>query len=154
MRAFWRRPETRFLVLFLVLLTTGFTVIAFEPVNDRVVVPFTAAVARTSGTILGLLGEEITVTGCDLRSPRFAVTIYNGCNGLISSLVFAAAVIAYPTSWRAKGLGIFVGLVAIQLLNLVRIVSLYFIGVFLPEHFNEAHIVIWQSVVVIAPQSV
>jgi exosortase/archaeosortase family protein len=78
------------------------------------------------------------------------VTIYNGCNGLISSLVFAAAVMAYPTTWRSKALGIVFGLVAIQLLNLVRIISLYFIGVFLPDHFNEAHIVIWQSVVIIA----
>jgi exosortase H (IPTLxxWG-CTERM-specific) len=150
MRAVWQKPETRFVLLFLVLVTVGFAVIALQPVNDGLVVPYTAAIARASGAVLGLLGEDITVTGCDLRSPRFAVTIYNGCNGLIASLVFSAAVIAFPTSWRAKVVGVLAGMLAIQLLNLIRIVSLYFIGAFLPEYFNEAHIVIWQSLVIIA----
>jgi exosortase H (IPTLxxWG-CTERM-specific) len=146
----WQRPDTRFLVLFLGILLIAFTTIALQPVNDAVVVPYTAFVARISGAVLGLLGEDITVAGCELRSPRFAVTIYNGCNGLITSLIFVSGVLAFPASWRAKAAGVVGGLLAIQVINQLRIVSLFYIGVFLPDYFDESHILIWQSLVILA----
>jgi len=146
----WQRPESRFLFFFLSILGVCFTVVALQPVNDAVVVPYTALVAEASGAILSVLGEEIAVVGCDLRSPRFVVTVYNGCNGLITSLIFAAGVFAFPTSIRAKAIGVAGGLAAIQLINLIRIISLFYIGVFLPELFDEAHIFIWQSLVILA----
>ena len=62
-RALWRRPEWRFLILFLLILTVSFTVIALQPVNDAVVDPYTGFIARMSGAVLRLFGEEITVAG-------------------------------------------------------------------------------------------
>ncbi len=149
LRRLWERPETRFLILFLTILGVSFTVVALKPVNDGVVVPYTAFVARMSAGVLALLGEDITVRGCDLVSPRFAVTIYNGCNGLITSLVFISGVLAFPARARAKLLGVVGGLVAIQLINQIRIVSLFYIGVFIPRFFSESHIFIWQSIVIV-----
>jgi exosortase H (IPTLxxWG-CTERM-specific) len=150
LRCLWQRPDARFLVLFLGILLVAFTTIALQPVNDAVVIPYTAFVARISGAVLDLLGEDITVTGCRLSSPRFAVTIYNGCNGLITSLIFVSGVLAFPASWRAKAAGVVGGLLAIQAINQVRIVSLFYIGVFLPDYFDESHILIWQSLVILA----
>jgi len=146
----WARPEIRFLVLFLVFLGVSFTVVALQPVNDSVVVPYTTLVARMAAVVLGVLGEDISVRGCELVSPRFAVTIYNGCNGLITSLIFVAGVLAFPARWRARAIGVAVGLVLIQIINLVRIVSLFYIGMFLPHLFNEAHVFVWQSVVILS----
>jgi exosortase H (IPTLxxWG-CTERM-specific) len=128
----------------------SFLVIALQPVNDSVVVPYTTFVARVSGNLLGLLGEDITIKGCVLRSPRFAVTIYNGCNGLITSLIFISGVLAFPARWNAKLFGVVGGLLSIQIINLVRIISLFYIGVFLPRFFNQSHIFIWQSIVILA----
>lgn len=150
LRSLWQRPDTRFLVLFLGILLGAFTTIALQTVNDAVVIPYTAFIARVSGALLGLLGEDITVTGCKLASPRFAVTIYNGCNGLITSLIFVSGVLAFPATWRAKAIGIVGGLLAIQVINQIRIVSLFYIGVFLPDYFDESHILIWQSLVILA----
>jgi len=143
------RPEIRFLVIFVMLLAISFTVIAVRQVNDAFVVPYTTLVARVSGTALSLLGEEITVSGCDLRSPRFAVTIYNGCNGLITSLIVLSGILAYPAPRRAKLVGVVAGLSIIQIVNLIRIVSLYYIGALMPEFFNASHIVVWQSMVIL-----
>jgi exosortase H (IPTLxxWG-CTERM-specific) len=150
LRTVWRRPEGRFLILFLTILTVSFTVVALRSVNDAVVNPYTGFVARMAGATLHLIGEEITVDGFHLRSPRFAVTIYNGCNGLITSLIFISGVLAFPARWRAKLVGTVGGLAAIQAINLVRIISLYYVGIYLPEYFNQSHIFIWQSVVILA----
>jgi len=149
-RDLWRRPEARFLVGFMLILGVSFTVLALRPVNDTVVLPYTELVARASGVVLAVLGEEITVDGCDLRSPRFSVMIYNGCNGLITSLIFVSGVLAFPAPWRAKLIGCLAGLVAIQVINMVRIVSLFYIGVFAPRFFTQAHIFVWQSIVILA----
>lgn len=150
LKALWGRPETRFLILFLVILAVSFTVIALRPVNDSVVVPYTAFVARMSAVVLSILGEDITVDGVVLRSPRFAVTIYNGCNGLITSLVFVSGVLAFPSRLGAKVVGVVAGLLAIQIINLIRIISLFYIGIFLPQFFNQSHVFVWQSLVILA----
>jgi len=148
-RALWHQPEARFLILFLLVLGLSFVVIALRPVDTAIVTPYTSLVARISGFVLRLLGEDATVNGCAVSSPRFAVTIHNGCNALITSLIFISGVLAFPARWLAKLVGVVGGLLAIQLMNLARIVSLFYIGVFLPEHFNDAHIFIWQSVVIL-----
>jgi exosortase H (IPTLxxWG-CTERM-specific) len=150
LRDLWRRPDTRFLILFLTILGVSFTVIALRPVNDAIVVPYTAWIARVSGAVLRLFGESATVSGCVVSSPRFAVTIFNGCNGLITSLIFISGVLAFPARWPAKLIGVAGGLLAIQVINLVRIVSLFYIGIFFPALFNDAHTSIWQSVVILA----
>jgi len=149
-RELWQKPEARFLILFLAILGVSFTVVALRQVNDVFVTPYTAVIARMSGFILRVFGEEATVSGCVVSSPRFAVTIYNGCNGLITSLIFISGVLAFPAKISAKLIGVIGGLLAIQLINLVRIVSLFYIGVLLPQHFDDAHIFIWQSLVIIA----
>jgi exosortase H (IPTLxxWG-CTERM-specific) len=150
LKAVWRRPEGRFLLLFLTILTVSFTVIALQSVNDAFVNPYTGFVARMAGAVLHLIGEQVTVDGLHLRSPRFAVTIYNGCNGLITSLIFISGVLAFPVGWRAKLWGAVGGLLAIQVVNLIRIISLYYIGIYLPQYFSESHIFVWQSLVILA----
>ena len=149
-RRLWDRPDARFVIVFMAILVISFSVVALRPVNDSVVVPYTGLVARVAGVVLTLCGEEMTIAGCDLSSPRFSVTIYNGCNGLMTSLIYVAGVLAFPASLRGKLIGLAFGLAAIQGINLVRIVSLFYIGVYLPELFSQAHIFVWQSLVIVA----
>jgi len=136
--------------MFLVLIASGFALIALKPVNDAFVEPYTALVARTAGSILRVMGEDLTVRGCLLTSPRFSVSVFNGCNGLITTMILVTAVLAFPTSWRAKMIGIVGGITGVQLINMVRIISLYYVGVFIPQYFNSAHVIVWQSIVVLS----
>jgi len=127
-----------------------YLVVASHPVNDHVVVPFTAAVARASAAILNLMGEGVSVSGTVIGSKAFSVNIENGCNGLETALLLAAAVLAFPASWRQRGAGFVGGFLAIELVNLVRVVSLFWIGAHRPRWFGSAHTLVWQSLVVLA----
>lgn len=144
------QPQLRFLVTFLALVAVAFGLLALKPVNDVLVDPYTALVARTAGTILRIFGEDLTVRGCLLTSPRFSVSIFNGCNGLITSLILVAGVLAFPANRKAKLIGVIGGLLGVQAINMVRIVSLYYIGAFFPDYFNGAHVVVWQTIVILA----
>ncbi|HVS03280.1 MAG TPA: exosortase H [Thermoanaerobaculia bacterium] len=148
----WRRyrQEIRFLVVFLLVLTGTFTLLSLNSVNDHVIEPFTASIARASGVSLDLLGQDITRTGTVLRSPRFAVNIRNGCNGVEAMVIFLAAILAFPAAWAARLIGLVLGVLVIQLVNLLRVVALFLTGAYLPSWFDSSHTVVWQTVVILA----
>ena len=144
-----RRRSVGFLLRFVVLLVVFYLIVASRPVNDAVIVPFTAGIASVSAAVLNVLGENVEVTGTEIRSRSFGVNIENGCNGVETALLFGAAVLAFPAPWKRRLLGLGAGFLAIQALNLFRVVTLFWIGLHRPALFNSSHTVIWQSVVVL-----
>jgi len=148
---FWRRNrrEIQFLILFVVLLGGGFTLISLNWVNDHVIEPFTGGIAKASGVVLGAIGQPVEREGTVLRNARFAVNIRNGCNGVEAMLIFLAAVLAFPASWKSRLTGLGLGILAIQLVNLIRVVALFLTGVYFPRIFDTSHTVIWQTIVIL-----
>lgn len=149
--SFWQRNrrELTFLILFAVLLGGSFTLISVNWVNDNVIEPFTGGIARVSGATLDLLGQDVRMQGTIIRGSRFAVNIRNGCNGVEAMLIFLAAVLAFPAPWRARLRGLAIGVVAIQAVNLVRVVALFLTGAYFPAWFDASHTVVWQTVVIL-----
>jgi exosortase H (IPTLxxWG-CTERM-specific) len=143
------RRSLLFLARFVGLLLVFYFLVAWRPVNDAVIVPFTAGIAWVSAGILNALGEPVTVAGTEIRSSGFAVNIENGCNGIETVLLFASAVLAFPSSAARKAIGLLLGFVAIEALNFIRVVSLFWIGRHHPALFSSSHTVLWQSIVVL-----
>lgn len=148
---FWRayRQEIVFLTVFILILGGGFTLVAWNPVNDHVIEPFTAGIAKLSGITLNLIGQGIEMQGTVIRNQRFAVNIRNGCNGVETMIIFLAAVLAFPAPWKSRGIGLVLGFFAIQLVNLVRVNALFLTGAYFPNFFDSSHTVIWQTVVIL-----
>ena len=143
-----RRRSLGFLLRFVILLVVFYLIVASHPVNDAVIVPFTGWIARASGRVLNALGETVSVIGTEIRASGFGVNIENGCNGVETALLLAAAVLAFPAGWQ-RLTGFLLGFLAIQVVNLIRVVSLVWIGRHRPALFNSSHTVIWQSAVVL-----
>jgi exosortase H (IPTLxxWG-CTERM-specific) len=148
-RAFLATRAGRFIGTYALVLSGSFLVLALRPVNDRVVNPYTTLVAHEARLVLNLFGEGATVSGQVLSSPRFSVAIYNGCNGLEAILIFVSGVVAFPSPWRRKLAGIALGFLAIQVFNVVRVVSLFYVGAVRPQWFSVSHVFVWQSLVII-----
>jgi exosortase H (IPTLxxWG-CTERM-specific) len=144
-----RRRSLAFLGRFGGLILLLYVAVALRPVDAAIVVPFTSAIAHVSGAVLNLLGQSVTVSGTEIRSAGFSVQIENGCNGLETMLLFGAAVLAFPASWKRRLAGLAMGFAAIQAFNLVRVVSLFWIGAHRPALFSASHTILWQSVVVL-----
>lgn len=144
-----RRRSYGFLARFLGLLVLFYLVVAFNPVNDHVIVPFTAGIAAASGGFLDAVGEPVTVAGTEIRSRGFSVNIENGCNGVETALLFGSAVLAFPAPWSRRLIGLIVGFLAIQTINLVRVVTLFWVGLHRPALFHSSHTVLWQSAIVL-----
>src|SRR4051812_50047399 len=89
--------QTRFLIIFAVLLIAFYAVITIDAVDRRVVLPFTAALARISGAALNLIGETVQVAGTVIAGSKFAVDIRGGCNGLEAGGFLFAGRVALPS---------------------------------------------------------
>ena len=64
-------------------------------------------------------------------------------------IVLIAGMLAYPAPWKHRVAGLAVGIVAIQALNLVRIVSLFYIGQWNREVFEWAHLYAWPVLIMV-----
>jgi exosortase H (IPTLxxWG-CTERM-specific) len=143
-----KRPQLLFLLKFFGVLVGAYLLIAWNPVNDHVIVPFTQGIARVSGAVLNLMGQDVTVRGTEIASMRFAVNINNGCNGVEAMLILLASIVAFPASLKARLAGLALGALAVQLLNEIRIVTLYLLGAYQPRLFDIFHTAVWQIVII------
>lgn len=140
----------RFAITYAVILLALF---AFEltPPGQLLVQPWTALVADASAGLIRAFDGDAVSAGRTLRSTRtgFAVTIEAGCNGVEAMLVLVAGILAFRAPWRWKLAGIAAGVAAIQVLNLVRIVSLFYLGQWNAQWFEWAHLYAWQALIML-----
>jgi len=108
-------------------------------------VPFTERIVAVSAAALRALGEPVLAEGTRIRSSVFAVDVKNGCNGVEAMLILVAAILAFPATARSRVLGIAAGTLVIQAANLVRVVSLFWLGAHHRELFDAFHTAVWQT---------
>ena len=107
--------------------------------------PFTEQIVAVSAAALRALGEPVLAEGTRIRSSVFAVDVKNGCNGVEAMLILVAAILAFPATARSRFLGIAAGTLVIQAANLVRVVSLFWLGAHHRELFDAFHTAVWQT---------
>jgi exosortase H (IPTLxxWG-CTERM-specific) len=141
---------TRFAILFVVILLALFT-LELTPPGQAIVQPWTALVADASSWVIRAFDTDAHAQGNVVYSARtgFAMVIMAGCNGVEAMLVLLAGILAYPAPWRFKLAGLAIGAVAIQALNLVRIVSLFYLGQWDMKWFEWAHLYAWQALIML-----
>ena len=141
----------RFFLLFVTLLTGLFALRITNVAREWVTLPFTSLLADISGFIITLFDDTVATEGVVIRSLEngFAVAIAPGCDGIEAVIILVAAVLAFPSPWKLKLAGIGIGFVAIQSLNLVRIISLFYMGQWSQTAFDWFHLYLWQALIVL-----
>ena len=135
----------RAIVVFVVLMGLFYGFV-HTPANDTTAFrPYLALIARVVGAILALFGYDISVAETTVHSPQFSLEIVRGCDAIEPAATYVAAVLASPVGVWAKIPGILIGTAAIMLINLFRIISLFFVGVYYPNAFNMIHEGVWQA---------
>lgn len=141
------KPAIRFVGIFLGLylglnVIYGLWITSYGNAPD----PATALVTRHTAAVLNVLGEETTIAQ-KLASPsisvlkglRTVISVYEGCNGINVMIVFVAFIAAF--GGKAKSMAWFIpaGLVLIYVLNLVRVMALYYVAEHWEQYFYYVH---------------
>ena len=144
-----KRPIFQFVGLFVVLLV-GFYLLTFLPFMNKGFLPYYLELnARSSAAVLSLFGEAARANGTMVSSPRYSVDIHHGCDALEPSVLFIAAVLAFPSSWLLKIPGLLAGTIILSIINLFRIVTLFYTGIHFQQSFEFMHEDVWQSLFVL-----
>ena len=141
----------RFFVLFLPIQATLFGLELTPPVQRWFVVPWTNALAQISTAIVTFFDPNVVAAGKVMRSTTngFAVSIEAGCNGVEATIVLLAAILAFPAPWKHKLAGLAAGIVAVQGLNILRVISLFYLGQWDFDVFEWAHLYVWQALIML-----
>ncbi len=145
-KRWWKNPMylySGFVVLFSILLFT----ITGQESFDVISKPINHAYAKISSAMINITGEGTQVVEEKITSPHFSMLVKKGCDAIAPMILLFMTIIAFPTKLKYKLPGIGIGLLALMLLNIIRIISLYFIGKHCStEVFDIMHIDIWQIV--------
>jgi len=141
----------RFFVQFLVLQAVLFGAELTPWAQEYFVVPWTNALAAASARIVTFFDPNVAATGKVLQSTAngFAVSIESGCNGVEATIVLVAAILAFPAPWKHRLIGLGAGILAVQGLNVIRVISLFYLGQWNLDVFEWAHLYVWQALIML-----
>jgi archaeosortase B (VPXXXP-CTERM-specific) len=102
------------------------------------------ATARVSATLMSATGVHAVLSGTLIRIPNRILAIDLACTGITIVALYCALILAYPVRWSYRLLGIAIGVPAILLANLVRIVAAAHVSATAPSAFTFVHVYLFQ----------
>ena len=142
-------PTRSFVIFVFCLAVCVISLVLLMNKGERYLAFIETGLAQTTNFILHVLGNQTHVIDQTIWSSTFYLEIVPACTGVYPLAAYLSAVIAYPSRFLAKLLGILLGIGGIFTLNTVRLVSLFYIGLHLPNFFEQAHLLVWQSLVIV-----
>ena len=141
----------RFLLIFCGVLGSLFAIEMLNPVQQAVIQPFTVLLANISTAVIVPFDDTVIAQGRILRDATtgFAVSIEAGCNGVEAAIVLVAGIMAFPASVHHKVIAILAGFVFVQALNIVRIISLFYLGQWNYTVFEWFHLYLWPVLIML-----
>ena len=155
LKQFWANPAYRFVFLFAVLL--GIEVVAYPMLTKRyfvVVETMTWLTAQLEYLLLSPFTDNVTIDGNLVFLDGFAVRIIEECTGVFEVIIFVAAVLAFPTIWAKRLIGLAMGIPLLYVFNVVRILVLILVGRYYPDVFEFMHLYFWQATLILMITSV
>ena len=139
------------MVTFTLVLVGLFTLEMLEPVQAALIQPFTGLLAQISAALMLPFDDTVIHSGRVLRDARsgFAVSVESGCNGVEAAIVLIAGVVAFPATWRNRLAAIALGFLAVQIMNIARIISLYYLGRWNLDIFTWIHLYLWPALIML-----
>ena len=140
----------RFVLLFLFYTSVGFALIYVHPVtlgSDAL----DAAMARISGVLIHLAGGHVDVAGKSLKVPGkgFAIAVEKGCDGINVVVLLWSAMLAWPAVLSAKLKGMLLGALVIETANLIRLITLFYLGQWNTGWFEWMHLYVWEVLIML-----
>ncbi len=146
---FDRRPVLRFVSLVAVSMGLFYGLMATPLFGDKLFNAYLQFNAEVTAKILNVFGRQASVSGVTISTPEYGLEIRRGCDAVEPMALYIAGVIALATPMRTKVIGIALGMLVLLVVNMIRIVSLYYVGVYWRSAFETMHVDVWQPAFIV-----
>ena len=106
--------------------------------------------ASLTGFIVNLSWVDVSTEATVILADSFGMKIIPECTPLLPTAILVSGVVASSGSWLYKLIGVSGGILALSVINLVRTTTLFFVGLWAPSQFDTAHLLVWQSLMILA----
>ncbi len=138
----------RFVVFYPLSVLAVAGLLATDFVAERVDVPVNVLTARAAAALLNAIGFATVPHGINLTHLGQTVAVRTGCSGLELLGVLVPAMLLFPASARAKGLGVAAAVAVLLPLNALRVASLCLLLAASAPAFELAHLYFWQAALI------
>ncbi len=144
-----KSPAVRYLGLFLILTVAMFSVLATPWAERLFVAPFTRGLVDVCAILIGVFDDRVQAAGDILRfaDGRGAVQVLAGCNAVEVCALLTAAIVAFPGKLKYGLIGAAAGVLALQTVNLLRIITLLYLSRGSQEVFEFFHHYVWDAMI-------
>jgi len=147
-----KRPVVLFVLLFALLMGVFYAVTWIPAVGERMLPGYMRLNAAAAAAVMNAFGAEARTNDTQISAvnPRpFSVDIRQGCDAVEPTVLFVSAVLAFPAGLKFKVPGVLIGSLTLALINLIRIISLFYTGVYFPRAFEIMHVDVWQPIFIL-----
>jgi exosortase/archaeosortase family protein len=141
-----RSEELRYAIRFTLLAALLFGVYYFpytaHGISEAFFERYLSAYAWMAGKLLSVFDDQVSVAGTIIHG-RFPMRIVHNCDAVEAKILFVSAALARPGPLLRRALAALGGTALITSANLLRIISLYHVGVLAPGLFEFAHLELW-----------
>lgn len=144
------RKALAFVLVFTLAALAQFGILLATPMRP-LVDAFSSELAGVSAWLIRSCGGTCLRQAAVLSNPAksFAMEVRDGCNGINVVVLLWSAILAYPANLKWRLVGVTGGLAAIQILNLFRLISLFYLGQYNYRLFEFAHLYLWELLIII-----
>jgi exosortase/archaeosortase family protein len=108
--------------------------------------PMQRAIAYLGAAVeRGLMNGKAVSYDDNIVVETLTLNVNHECTGIFVFVLFASFVLAYPTTWRARFLGLAAGLPLLFAINVFRLATLARIVEVYPDAFFYFHEYVWQG---------
>ena len=149
MKKLLSNPGIRYLATFTIVALALFSVLATPWAERLFVQPFTQALVDMTAFLVRPFDSRVIADGDILRfsDGLGAVQVLAGCNAVEVCALLAAAILAFPARFKDCLIGATLGILALQTVNLFRIISLLYLSRGSQEVFEFFHHYVWDAMI-------
>ncbi len=94
--------------------------------------------------------RDATSGGKEASRRSLSFEIIPGCDGTEGFALFGSAVLASPFLLRARVFFLMIGSIVLFVVNTLRLVTLFMLGLYWPDVFHSAHMDLWPGFIIVA----
>lgn len=116
-------------LLYLLLIAGGSVLGSQVEIQEDLLAPWCLVETVLSQSVLHMFGVPVERLGAVLMDPASgrSIVVLWPCSGADATFILLATILVFRSDWRSKVMGLLGGFVAIQGMNVLRIISLFYL---------------------------
>lgn len=149
-KSFRLNPAFKFIISFvIILIVLGFSYAYITASHIDKIESYLEFTTTITGGLASIFSNDVNYYSKFIIYKSFSVKIIDECTGLLEMVIYLSAVLAFTTTIKKKLIGIAIGIPAIFIFNIIRILILLFVGANSRPLFDFMHLYFWQATLIL-----